>query len=70
MTLKIAVERAIEKSGLKPIEWAKSRAKIPKSTFLDIVKTGTASGRNLAKLQAAGVVVADRRVIASLAPAA
>lgn len=66
MTLKSVVERAIEQSGLKPIQWARARAKIPKSTFRDLMRTGTCSGRTLAKLQRANVRVADRRVIASL----
>jgi hypothetical protein len=56
----------VKRSGLKPLVWAQRRAEIPKSTFRDLMRTGTCSGRTLAKLQKAGVPVADRRLIDSL----
>lgn len=70
MTLKVVVERSIRRSGLKPAEWARNVAGIPKSTFRDLMRTGTTSGRTLARLQAAGVLIANRKVIASLDVAA
>lgn len=66
MTLLAAVDQAIRKTGLKPHGWAQTIAKLPKSTFRDLRRTGTCSGRTLAKLQRAGVRVADRGVIDSL----
>lgn len=68
MDLRIAVRRAIKASGLKPYAWA-VRAKIPKSTYRSLMLTGTCAGATLAALQRAGVVVADKKLIASLSAA-
>jgi hypothetical protein len=65
MNLRAAVTKVVKASGLKPLRWAQD-AGIPKSTFRDLMRDGTASGRTLAKLQAAGVTIADRSVIRSL----
>lgn len=61
-----AVDRVVRASGLAPLRWAKERAGLPKSTFRDLRRTGTASGRTLAKLSKAGVPIANKKLIESL----
>jgi hypothetical protein len=67
MTLRQAVKRTIKSSGMRPYTWAQDVADIPKSTFRDLMRDGTCTGRTLAKLQKAGVEVATRKLIDSLA---
>lgn len=70
MDLRAAVLRTVRASGMRPYVWAVEVAGLPKSTFRSLMLTGTATGRTLAKLQAAGVAVASRKLIASLDTAA
>lgn len=64
--LPIAVARAIRASGLRPTRWATDVADLPPPTFRELMKNGTCNGRTLAKLQKAGVRVANRDLIESL----
>lgn len=66
MGLRAVVTRAARSRRLTPLQWGVRVAGLPKSTVRDLLRSGTASGRTLAKLQKAGAVVADRRLIASL----
>jgi hypothetical protein len=70
MSLRTAVERTIRASGMRPYVWAVEVAGLPKSTFRTLMLRNTASGATLAKLQAAGVNVSSRKLIASLLGAA
>ena len=66
MDLRTNIRRAIKASGLRPYTWAETVAGLRKSTFRGVMRSGTATGRTLALLQRAGVLIANRKVIASL----
>jgi transposase len=65
MKLTNAVRVAIKQSGLSQSEWAQ-RHGFSGATLHDLLRKGTCSGRTLAALQRAGVVVANKKLIDSL----
>lgn len=64
MDLRASIRRQIKASGLKPYQWAVAK-ELSKSTFRDVMRTGRASGRTLAKLVRAGVEL-DKKAISAL----